>query len=262
MSWNRWRSKRRQANLVVCALSLIGCLFFDTAAQAGIISSSNVTITGAPLSVVPGTTTGPTPIIFAETLGGTIPAGNMPVDHVVTGNISVPQVASSGAVVDPALVKGTLAAGTAYDSYFFHFDFGPGTGTHNYIPANILFSSQILGVQLFSKADPLPGGVHMFKPAGTYYEGTLEYGDAIGPLIYPNNLVHPTRGLESGDSFAITNGGTGITLAGTSASGQVDQVRIFVASAVPEPSSVLLALFGLLGMSFLAIKRDGAIRRR
>src|SRR4029078_2316977 len=141
MSWNRWRSKRPKANLLMSALSLIGCLFVVSAGDAGIISSSNVTVTSAPRSVVPGTTvTGPTPIIFAETLGGAIPAGNMPVDHVVTGNISIPQVASPGEVVDPALVKGTLAAGTAYDSYFFHFDFGPGTGTHNYIPANILFS--------------------------------------------------------------------------------------------------------------------------
>jgi len=254
MSWNRWRINRQKTNLVARALGLIGCLVLVSTVDAGIISSSNVTITGTPSSVVPGATTGPSPIIFAETLGGTVGQSGMPVDHVVTGNISVAPV-SATSVVDPALVKGSLSSGTSYDSYFFHFDFGPGSGSHNYIPASVLFSTQILGVQLFTAGDPAPGGVHLFKPAGTYYEGTLEYGDAVGPITYPNPLTYPTRGLESGDSFAITNGGFGISLGGTAGSGQVDQVRIFVASAVPEPGSALLALIGLLGMSFLAIKR-------
>src|SRR5262245_1431667 len=124
MSWNRWRFDRHTANLFVWAIIFLGCLFVVAPADAGIISNTNVTIAAAPASVVPGSTiTGATPIIFAES-SGTIPAGGMPVDHVVTGNISVAPVSATG-VVDPSLVKGTLAAGTPYDSYFFHFDFGP-----------------------------------------------------------------------------------------------------------------------------------------
>lgn len=269
MNWNQWRLGRPKSKYAawVCALC-VGCFARGPLVQAGIISTTFVNPVSPPASVVPGVTVSGTPIVFQEVAGGVLAAA-LRVDHVVSGNLLPPAAPTvSGNVVNPVLLDGTIPAGTAYDSYFFHFD--PGGPSSNFAfyppfdpdnpnpPVEIQFSTKILGVQLFGTGTD---SIHHFKPnTSTRYYGTLEDGDAISQVatIYPG-VGEPTRGLESGDTIAIISGGFGIQLAGFASGGQIDQVRIIV--AVPEPNSALLALMGLLGMSFLAIKKTGAIRR-
>lgn len=249
---------RRQYNLIFPAVLILSVgVFVAIPAQAGIVSSSGVTQLASPPSgdVHPGTnTTTPVPIIFPEILGGVVPAGGVPVDH--NGSVVVASPVESANVLNPTLVAGLIPAGTVVDSYLLHYDPQnlPGSPVYD---SSILFSNKIIGVQLFTSSFTA-----LQKPAGTPYVGKLEAGDAAvaamgGPAVayYPAGLSY--RGQEE-DAMQITNGGFGIELAGLAFSGEIDQVRIFV--AVPEPNSVLLALMGLLGLSFLAIKNTRAVR--
>jgi hypothetical protein len=257
------RPRRHRQNILIlpAVLFLSVGLFATLPAHAGIVSSSGVT----PLAVAPGTGVHPgdqpplpTPIIFPEVIGGIAPAGGIAVDH--NGSVVVAAPVESANVVNPLLVSSVIPAGTPFDSYLFHFDPAdaaiPGAA-YFYPLSTVLFSNQIIGVQLFST-----GYSALQKPALTPYVGKLEAGDAAvalnsGPPLsyYPGGLIF--RGVEE-DAMAITSGGFGINLAGEADGAEIDQVRIFV--AVPEPNSALLALMGLLGLSFLAIKNARAVR--
>jgi hypothetical protein len=216
---------------VVCASS--GAL------RAGIVSFSGVTpLAGPPApSVLPGAQPPlPTPIVFRET-SGVVGAGGLPVDHRVTGNVTAAPV-ETGGVVNPVLVSGSIPAGTPFESYLFHFDPADVAlpSAANFYPlSSILFSNQILGVQLFSN------GAVLQKPDLTPYTGKLEAGDAEvaadgGPSLtyYPSGLAG--RGMEV-DSIAITNAGFGINLSGEADAAAIDQIRIIV--SVPEPAAAL-----------------------
>jgi len=256
MSWNLWRINRHRFTFFACALVLfLGVFTLASVCDAGIVGSSAVTVLGAPPApnVLPGSnTTTPNPIIFPEVLGGVIPAGGLAVDH--DGSVVAATPVETGNIVNPLLVSAVIPAGTVVESYLFHFDppdaAFPGPG--NFYPASsILFSTKILGVQLFTS-----GFAALQKPALTPYVGKLEAGDAAiaamggpAPAYYPGGVLF--RGLEE-DAMAITDGGFGITLAGEADGVQIDQVRIIV--AVPEPTSVVLALAGLIGLSFFGIK--------
>jgi hypothetical protein len=230
-------------------------------AQAGIISSSGVTLLGGPPapSVAPGAQlTAPNPIVFPEVLGG-VAATGVPVDHLVTGDMPVTPV-TTGGVVNPILVDGLIAPGTPFDSYLFHFDpadSGIPSALNFYPSSNILFSTQILGLQLFSN------GASLQKPALTPYIGKLEAGDAVvfangGPPLayYPGGLSF--RGLEE-DAVGITSGGFGISLAGKALGVEIDQIRIFV-STVPEPASLAMAFVAVFAIMGLGRTRSRVIR--
>jgi len=263
MTWNLWPLHHYEAKYISGALLVIAaCLISVPSARAGIIGTPyKVTVVSPPGGgVKPGaTTTSPDPIVFAETVNGIMPS-NMLVDALITSDFTTRPVVSGG-VIDSNLVPGVIPAGTPYDSYFFHFDPGtnggyPSTGS---IPAEIDFSTQILGLQLF--------GVGAGSPSAT---GRLGNGDAISPLganYYPGPTSgspagtgnSPTRGVESGDSIGIYWSQTGIQFAGLSFSGQIDQVRIFV-SAVPEPASLAMAFIAIFGIMGLGRTRSKAVR--
>ena len=261
---------RNLRSLLFCRASFATLLIFFAAslaaapaAHAGIVSSAGVTeLAGPPLpSVHPGAQPAlPTPIIFPEVLGGIVPAGGMPVDH--DGTVGTAAPVESNSIVNPLLVSGVIPAGTYFDSYLFHFDPADSTITTaaNFYPgSSILFSTKIIGVQLFTS-----GFATLQKPAATPYVGTLEAGDAViaanggpPPAYYPGGLV--SRGMEE-DAIQIASGGFQIILAGQASGVEIDQVRILVA-AVPEPNSILLATAGLLGLALMAISRVGVVRR-
>jgi hypothetical protein len=228
-------------------------------AQAGIVSFSGVTPLGGPPApnVLPGSQPPiPTPIVFLETTG-IVGAGGLPVDHLVTGNVTAAPV-TSGGVVNPLLVSGSIPAGTPFESYLFHFDPADNAipSAANFYPgSSILFSQKILGVQIFSSADPLK------KPNPTPYTGTLEAGDLAvaasgGPPVayYPFGLLN--RGMEE-DALQINNAGFGITVAGESDGAQIDQIRILV--SVPEPASLSMAFIAILGIMGLGRTRSRAV---
>jgi hypothetical protein len=258
MTRNLWRLSRPEAIFFASTLALaVAC--FAVPADAGIVGSAGVTVlVGPPVpNVHPGSQPASPPIIFLETVGVVGPGG-LPVDHLVTGNMAAAPVESAN-IVNPLLVSGSIPAGTPFESYLFHFDPPdvPFPGPANFYPgSSILFSNQILGVQLFSSADPLQ------KPALTPYTGTLEAGDLAvaangGPPVayYPFGLA--TRGMEE-DAMAITNGGFGILLGGEADGIQIDQVRILV--AVPEPASLAMVFSAILGIMVLGRTRSKAVR--
>jgi hypothetical protein len=224
-------------------------------AQAGIVSTSNVGYVLPPVGVKPSQT--PTlsfPIVFDEA-SGVMPA-NMAVDALLTGDFTTRPVVSGG-IIDSNLVPGVIPAGTPYESYIFHFDplsNGGGYPSSGTVPAQITFSNQILGLQLF--------GIGTGSASAT---GHLGDGDAISPYganYYPGPTSgtpagtdnSPTRGLESGDSIGIYSGRTVLQLAGVSFGGQIDQVRVFV--AVPEPTSLAMAFMAIVGIMGLGRTRS------
>jgi hypothetical protein len=230
----------------------MGCFAVVPDVHAGIVSASGVTVTGAPGGgVTPGASTTPNlPIIFPEVVGGVVGAGGMPVDHKVSGVVVVNPV-RSGNVVSPLLVDGTIPAGTAYDSYSFHFDPVDGPLPTAYPLADIVFSTKILGLQLFSSGD-----ASLQKPALTPYVGKLENGDGIAfpPAYYPMGLA--TRGVETGDALEIAAAGFELRLAGLATGIEIDQVRIFV--EIPEPATLTMAFAAILGIMGLGTRTRAA----
>jgi len=257
---NLGRLSRPLAIIFAWALVFVVACLGATPAHAGIVSFSGVTPLGGPPApnVLPGSQPAlPNPIVFLETVG-VVGAGGLPVDHVVTGGLPVTPV-TTGAVVNPILVNGTIPAGTPFESYLFHFDPADSAipSAANFYPSTtITFSNKILGVQLFSSADPLQ------KPAPVPYVGTLESGDlqvaaSGGPLVayYPFGMIN--RGLEE-DSIGFTALGFSTTLSGKAFGVEIDQVRILV--SVPEPASLAMAFIAILGIMGLGRSRARAVR--
>jgi len=275
MNRNLWSLLHNEAKFISGALILLlaSCLFDVPVTRASLIGGTYKVNEVAPpgTGVKPlQTVTNPDPIVFREVANG-IMSGNMPVDALITTDFTTRPVVS-GVVIDSNLVPGLILAGTRYESYLFHFDpindpnFGgagcypsPTSSSCPLPPVQIDFQTQILGLQLFGSGAGSPSA-----------NGHLGDGDLISPLganYYPGPTSgsppgtdnSPTRGLESGDSIGIYAGRTSIRLAGLSFSGQVDQVRIFVA-AVPEPASLGMALIAILGIMGLGRTRSKAAR--
>ncbi len=254
MNRNQRRPRRYQSISPACALLFVlGCVAAATPARAGIVSATGVAVVPAPSSVLVGaTTTANQPIIFSEITGGVSPPVGMPVDHLVSGNVTVSPTIT-GNVLHSSLVTGTIPAGTPYESYFFHFDPVDSPFGGSYPLVDIVFSNQILGLQLFSTGD-----TGLKAQDSTPYVGKLEAGDGIAfpPGFYPSGTAN--RGLESGDAFQIAMGGFQIKLGGVAYGAEIDQVRIFV--AIPEPASLGMAFIATLGIMGLGRTRFKAAR--
>src|SRR5690348_6220853 len=108
------------AGIVVFSLA---CLVASPAVNAGIVRTSNVNqvaIPGAGVTPEATTTPGGTPIVFKEA-SGVVGAGGLPVDHLVSGNLTVGP-AETASVVNPVFVSGSIPQGTPFESYLVHFD--------------------------------------------------------------------------------------------------------------------------------------------
>lgn len=247
------------AILFNCALAIVAV---HQTANAGIVSFSGVVpLAGPPLPMVGGVFPGaqePTtlPIVFPEVLNGIVGPNGLPVDH--DGSALGLTVVTSGNVVNPLLINTTIPAGRHFDSYLFHFD-PSANSTPFYGVASVTFDAKIIGVQVFTQ-----NATGLRKPSPTSYVGKLEAGDAEvaangGPSLayYPGTSI--SRGLEE-DSLGIASGGFEIRLQGLAGGSEVDQVRILV-EAVPEPTSFVVAVMGLMGLYFSCITRVERIGR-
>lgn len=237
-------ARQRRSLFVALSITLLIALPATAGVSIpGVNSVMGVETVVAPGSVIPGAAEGADPILFAEVIGGTIgTAGGLRVDHDGTDVVASPTI--SGNVVHPGLAPTTLSQGSLYNSYLLHFD---PAGDPTFPPANyvsvIEFSSEVIGVQLFSESFDLD------KPAGTSYTGTLEGGDVeVGTgITYPADA---SRGVEE-DTFILAIDGKKVMIAGSAFGAEIDQIRIFtLGSHTPEPGAlaVWLMVIGCCGL--------------
>jgi len=130
--------------------------------------------------------------------------------------------------------------GKTIDSYFFHYDT---VELDLFESASATFDKPIVGVitDAFS----------------------LDSSDVLGPgsTAYPTGNMMRGMTLAQGESFTISGDGRTITFNGFNNDvGDVDQVRVFTQSAVPEPSTYgILAVAGLIGL--IAVRRRSLKRQ-
>lgn len=220
--------ERTKSQLPAKALGLIalavGTLIgqsFPMKAQAALI------IISAPASVLPGAIQSQTDasIFFESTTTLLAP---LPVDIIAPGTYNVADPDNPGAI----------AAGTKVNSYFLHHE-----SVANQLSTVIVagsFPNPILGVIIndtfLDASDPILGNPGTLYPTGLDYRGLeLPYTALADVLFWSGNQVF-------------------ISVKSTTAD-VLDQVRII--TAVPEPSTFVLAAIGGLGL-FLC----GARRRR
>ncbi len=195
---------KRQRTLSTLVLPLLLGAGYASASIVG--STGPVVMIAAPTSVVPGASVNTTDgQVFTEVQNDTL-AANLSVDATNPGTYS-----NGGGV------GGTIAAGTAVNSYFVLFDSG-GAGV-TYPTVTLTFSTPILGV-IFTDANLNASDAILGNPGTTYPTGVA------------------ARGQEGGDSTAISASGFTVTLNDTTSS-PGDDIRIITAAApaVPEPAT-------------------------
>lgn len=146
----------------------------------------------------------------------------------VTVNITAPGSYSS---YPPSPVT-TLPAGTKVDVYFMHFDPGPLVR----LQGSVTFDSPILGVIV--RDTQLLASNFLGAPTTTY----------------PNSGTK--LGLENGDDKVHLSGDMKTLSVDWLANFPGDRIRIITASAIPEPTSLLLFAVGIAGAGAL-LRRKG-----
>ncbi len=220
-------------------LGLVACLvplFISTSASASVIGTTGpIAQIAAPASVdVNALESDTTVFLFEEQVAFILPTE-------LSAEITSPTtVVSPGSGITP----GTIAAGTAVDSFFLHAD----TATPD-VPfifdGSITFDREIIAVILFGS--------------------TLDASDLLGAAgtVYPAPGSNPLRGIaepgSSGD--AVTLSGDRRTLTFTSRVTELlgvgqDQLRIVTqATAVPEPGTLWLIGLGLFSSALFRRRR-------
>jgi len=203
--------------------SLTAAAFAASPAVADVITTTGqLTVVTPPPSVVKGADpSNTTAIIFEERSSVTVPTGGLRVD------IDRPGVNYTGG---SAPAPGTIAAGTAVESYLVHAD--PVSGTHNYI-GTVTFNSAVLGIEILTPS--------LVATDGTYGHPGTSYDQGL------------SRGLESSDMdfLTLSSDRETVSINFTTSTG-VDDIRIF--TAVPEPSSFALA--GVAALATAAVARS------
>ena len=137
----------------------------------------------------------------------------------------------------PPLGGSQLGAGTRVDSYFVHYDVASGNQTNS---GSVTFDTDILGVLVYATTIDAS-------------DGTL---GAPGTVYVPGG-TDPNRGMDFGpDAFTLSADLRTLAFSLRENSNRLDQVRIVVASAAPEPDTVLLFGAGLIGLGLLRRRRS------
>jgi hypothetical protein len=202
-------------------------------AFAGFASSvtGNGILVSPPASVLPGADPNSDYIVFNEQSG------------VLTSSVTLDESGADkgGHTGLSTFVPVTLAAGTRFGTTLIQLD-PEQAGTVNSGAAVIHFSSKILGIALH----------------GTTLDATDVFGHS--GTTYPTGYSPPppnNRGIDAtrDDKFTLAANGLNLEVNFDASNFGFDQIRVFTASPVPEPASVLVWLVAsavVAGSSFWA----------
>jgi MYXO-CTERM domain-containing protein len=201
-------------------LGALVATLIPSAAHAGIIAMSSVTLVTPPPSLMPDQYENSYELIgFAERIGFA-PATSFSVD------ITLPGAYEQGASLTP----GTIAAGTPLDVFYFQYD--PMGDERTFIEGSMTFDKDIIGVIISDER--MNSSDTRFGLPGT---------------VYPHNV--DVRGLETyGNSDSITISADRRTIYfDLRVTSSVDSFRV-ITSAVPGPGAL-----GLLALGAIAPRR-------
>jgi hypothetical protein len=204
-------------------------------AQAGFVASvtGSADVISAPVSSTPGSLVSNSYQVWDESSGKL--SANLAVD--LAG-----QPGNYDGLTNYTPIGTTLAKATAYDSVMVQLD--PTSPYPTVSPtASITFTNKIIGLALF----------------GTSLDASDIYGNPT--TVYPHglpNLFLQTRGIDytHADMLSISSNGKTLSLQLPATYGIFDQIRVFTASSVPEPASLLV--WSAIGLVFVG--RAGPIR--
>ncbi|MEO8661480.1 MAG: PEP-CTERM sorting domain-containing protein [Bryobacteraceae bacterium] len=189
--------------------------------------------------IVTGQLVVPNPIPTDLTESG--PAANSSLFYIIpeVTNVILPQDVSAGGIIG-----GTIPMGTKIDAYIIHADTLALAGT--IFTGSVTFDTPILGIYVSDTTLDFSDGL------------AQTYGSPI--VTYPTGFVN--RGLElppgGNDSIILSPDHRTVTLTLNTSGTSLDELRLLVATPVPEPASLGMAGLGLLSLGFVAYRRRRA----
>jgi hypothetical protein len=195
--------------------------------RAGSVLSGDIVQISAPSSDVQGSdpTSNDHAFIWSEQSALVLP---------MSISVDMNMIGMSNAINSYSPSPGTIAMGIRVDTYLIHSD-PVGSGSQNYV-ASVTFDTPILGI--IDTISGLASTDSILGNPGTTYPG-----------------VSTDRALESPDSLVwVSNNGLTINF---TTSTFVDEARVIVAAAVPEPSTLVTCVTGAA-----ALVAFGWVRRR
>jgi len=230
------------AHCIAICLVLVG-----TAAEAAVIS--DVLESGDDLTA-DGTFTNPNSstlnvFLLTEQTDFEVPTGGMPIDIDFSGGSNRnTTLAQSDAVPGTGgyPLGGTIAAGTKVQTFIFHVDVD-GTISGNFDTSHVLnFENEIVGVQWWDSSDADDNPENLDQGDGVF---------AVAGVTYSTDPIR--RGSGATDTVNVALDGLSMTVASRIASDGYDTLRII--TAVPEPSTLVIAGFALAALGLLVRRK-------